>query len=197
MAIILLFVGGVVRTCMLIIAGLCLVAPFASGNTLDEALVQCADKPNPRMKYDCEKEIRSTFAITKLKSESAKHVIGPVTFYYPGAQVEISGSGTALLNLKFLVENTGSDDNVALTCTGPVACNYTVTDGSKTYKYSAMDFTSGQTVLRPGQAKEINFMFGPAIGYGSYEDFKYDRDKEYFFVVSEPWGNKRIPLNLN
>ena len=191
------FIGNGATACFAIVAGLCLIVPATSATTLEQALVPCADKPNPRLKYECEKEIKSTFALTKLKNESVKHVVGPVTFYYPGAAVEISGSGTALLNLKFLVENTGSNNNVSLMCTGPVACNYTVTDGNKTYKYSAMDFTSGQTVLRPGQAKEINFMFGPAIGYGSYEDFEYDSNKEYFFAVSESWGSERIPLNLN
>lgn len=189
--------GRSATACLAIIGGLALIAPATSATTLEEALEQCADKPNPRMKYECEKEIKSTFAVTKLKKDSTKHVVGPVTFYYPGAEVEISGSSTALLNLKFLVENTGSGDNVALTCTGPVACNYTVTDGSKTYKYSAMDFTSGQTVLKPGQAKESNFMFGPAIGYGSYEDFEYDSNKQYFFKISESWGSEQIPLELD
>jgi len=156
--------------CLAIVTGLASVAPAASATSLEEALGQCADKPNPRLKYECEKEIKSTFAVTKLKNESTKHVVGPVTFYYPGAKVEISGSG---------------------------ACNYTVTDGSQTYKYSAMDFTSVQTVLKPGQAKEINFMFGPAIGYGSYVDFEYDSTKQYFFQIFESWGSEKIPLDLN
>ena len=60
-----------------------------------------------------------------------------------------------------------------------------------------MDFTSVQTVLKPGQAKEINFMFGPAIGYGSYVDFEYDSTKQYFFQIFESWGSEKIPLDLN
>ena len=54
-----------------------------------------------------------------------------------------------------------------------------------------------QTVLKPGQAKEINFMFGPAIGYGSYVDFEYDSTKQYFFQIFESWGSEKIPLDLN
>ena len=168
----------------------------AESVSLEEALSVCQDKPNARLKYECEKTIKEDFAVSRLKESSAQYVVGPVTFYYPGSKVEISGSGTPLLNLKFLVENTGSDQNVTLMCTGPAVCNYDITDGHKTYKYSATNFTSGQTVLKPDQAKEIEFLFGPAIGYGSYEDFEFDPSREYRFRISEPWGKQSIPLGL-
>ena len=189
------------RLAIFVLAGfLAAIGPFMvdafSADSLDEALAACGEKPNPRLRYECEKELKRDFAVKQLKESSVQHVVGPVTFFYPGAKVEISSSGTALLNLKFLVENTGSDQNVSLMCTGPAVCNYDITDGTKTYKYSATNFTSGQVVLKPGQAKEIEFLFGPAIGYGSYEDFEYDPSKTYLFRVSEPWGKSLIPLDL-
>ena len=81
-------------------------------------------------------------------------------------------------------------------CTGPAVCNYDVSDGTTTYKYAANDFTSGQIVLKPGSSKMFSITFGPAIGYGSYVDFKFDPSKQYTFNVKEPWGSGKIPLNL-
>ncbi|QLH08711.1 hypothetical protein [Candidatus Nitrosotenuis sp. DW1] len=155
----------------------------------------CKQKETEREQYECEKALRSTQSSEDFKQKSKKHVVGPVTFYYPGAKVEKSGN-VHILNLKFLVENTGSKDNVALYCTGPAACNYDISDGKATYKYAANDFTSGQIVLRPGMSKEMNIMFGPAIGYGSYVPFKYDPTKQYTFNVKESWGTATIPLDL-
>lgn len=155
----------------------------------------CKQKETEREQYECEKALRSTQSSGDFKQKSKKYVIGPITFYYPGAKVERSGA-IDILNLKFLVENTGSKDNVALYCTGPAACNYDISDGKTTYKYAANDFTSGQIVLRPGMSKEMNIMFGPAIGYGSYVPFKYDPTKQYTFNVNESWGTSKIPLDL-
>ncbi|HSA98365.1 MAG TPA: hypothetical protein VLF17_04730 [Candidatus Nitrosotenuis sp.] len=162
---------------------------------LEAQKLACKQKETEREQYECEKALRSTQTSNDFKQKSKKYVIGPITFYYPGAKVEKSGS-TDILNLKFLVENTGSKDNVALYCTGPAACNYDISDGKTTYKYAANDFTSGQIVLRPGMSKELNIMFGPAIGYGSYVPFKYDPSKQYTFNVKEPWGSSGIPLEL-
>ena len=58
-----------------------------------------------------------------------------------------------MLDLRILVENTGSNQNESLFCTGPAVCNYDVSDGDKEYKYSGMDFTNGQVVLKPGESK--------------------------------------------
>ncbi|MFB5631685.1 MAG: peptidase, partial [Nitrosopumilaceae archaeon] len=104
-------------------------------------------------------------------------------------------SGQANLNIKILAENTGSNDNVVLMCTGPAICNYDVWNGEKAFKYSSTDFTSGQIALKPGDSKEINLFFGPNIGYGGTK-FEYDSTKDYYFRISEPWGSEKIPLNL-
>jgi hypothetical protein len=94
-----------------------------------------------------------------------------------------------------LVKNTGSSDNVSLMCTGPSICNYDVWNGEKAFKYSATDFTNGNIVLKPGQAREFSMLFGPLIPYGGTQ-FIYDPAKDYVFRISEPWGSTSIPLNL-
>ena len=161
----------------------------------DSQLQACQQKKTQREQYECEKALKATSELDEFKSKATMTTIGPVTFYYAGTTVEHSG-GQDIVNLKFLVENTGSDNNVALYCTGPAVCNYDVSDGVTTFKYSANDFTNGQIVLKPGSSRIFNILFGPAIGYGSYVDFKFDPSKEYTFNVKEPWGSGSIPLNL-
>ena len=51
-------------------------------------------------------------------------------------------------------------------------------------------------VLKPGQNRFLNILWGPAIGYGSYEDFLYDSGNEYYLRISEPFGKMDIPLKL-
>lgn len=167
----------------------------ATTNTVEAELKACQQKETGREKYECEKAVKAKQAASDSMAGSTKYVIGPVTFHYAGAKVE-KGGQKDIVNLKFTVENTGSKDNVTLYCTGPAACNYSVSDGKTTYRYSAQDFTNGQIVLKPGATRTFNMLFGPAIGYGSYVDFKFDASKQYTFNVNEPWGTGSIPLNL-
>jgi hypothetical protein len=80
-------------------------------------------------------------------------------------------------------------------CTSPSICAYDVWDGSKAFKYSGMDFTSGEIVLNPGDTREFNILFGPNIGYGGTE-FEYDSSKSYTFRINESFGSTNIPLEL-
>jgi len=169
------------------------VAPTV--DPMQEKLNACKSKETQREQYECEKALKSGNAVEEFKMKSTKHVIGPITFYYAGATVEKNG-GKDIVNLRFLAENTGSKDNVSLYCTGPAICNYDVSDGATTYKYASNDFTNGQIVLMPGTSRIFNMLFGPAIGYGSYVEFKFDPSKQYTFNVKEPWGSGSIPLNL-
>lgn len=164
-------------------------------DSMQEKLAACKAKETQREQYECEKALTTANAETEFKSKATKTVIGPITFYYAGAKVEKSG-GKDIVNLRFLVENTGSGDNVTLYCTGPAVCNYDVSDGTTTFKYASQDFTNGQIVLKPGSSRIFNMLFGPAIGYGSYVDFKFDPTKQYTFNVKEPWGSGSISLNL-
>lgn len=171
------------------------ISTIPLANPIQEKLAACKTKETQREQYECEKALKASSGDDGFKSKATKTVIGPITFYYAGAKVEKTG-GNDIVNLRFLVENTGSKDNVSLYCTGPAVCNYDVSDGTTTYKYAAQDFTNGQIVLKPGASRTFNILFGPAIGYGSYVDFKFDPSKQYTFNVKEPWGSGKIPLNL-
>ncbi len=164
-------------------------------DSLQQKLDACKTKDTPRAQYECEKAAKAGAGGSEFKAKSTATKIGPVTFYYAGAKVESSG-GKDIVNLRFLVENTGSNENISMLCTGPIACNYDITDGTTTFKYAANDFTNGNIVLKPGSSRMMNILFGPAIGYGSYVDFKFDSSKQYKFNVHEPWGSGSIPLNL-
>ena len=165
-------------------------------NNLDD----CAEITKAYDRLNCEKVAEHKINAYEIKNNSEKYQVGPVTFYWPGLDTdgntfEITSSGQALLNLRMLVENTGSNQNESLFCTGPAVCNYDITNGDKIYKYSQMDFTNGQLVLKPGESKVFNMMFGPNIGGGG-TTFEYNSAKEYHFRVNESFGNTSIPLNL-
>lgn len=166
-----------------------------SVDPMQEKLNACKAKETQREQYECEKALKVSQGSGEFKSKATATTIGPVTFYYAGATVEKSG-GQDIVNLRFLVENTGSKENVSLYCTGPAVCNYDISDGTTTYKYASQDFTNGQIVLKPGTSRTFNMLFGPAIGYGSYVEFEFDPSKQYTFNVKEPWGSGSIPLNL-
>ena len=165
----------------------------------DASVLECESISSTYKRLNCEKEIKQNLEFTKFKESAIGYSVGPVTYYYPGIgnfgnEFEISSSGQAMLRLKILVENTGTDI-ISLKCTGPAICNYDVWDGSKAFKYSGMDFVSGQINLKPGDSKEFNMMFGPNIGYGGTQ-FEYDVSKNYQFRISEDFGDVLIPLKL-
>jgi len=174
-------------------------APLAKTNTDDNSfqaeLDACQKITKAYDRIKCEDMVQHKILVKEYKDNSKVYVAGPITFYFSGAELEIMSSGQPNLSIRLLAENTGASDNVVLMCTGPAVCNYDVWDGQKAFKYSATDFTSGQTVVKPGEAKEINMLFGPNIGYGGTE-FVYDSAKDYYFRISEPWGSTSIPLEL-
>ena len=168
---------------------------------LKSELEVCQEIKSAYKRLGCEKQIKEKIELLQFQEKSAQYQVGPITFYYPGIgtlgnEFEISRSGQALLTIIILAENTGSDDNVVLMCTGPSICNYNVWNGQKTFKYSSTDFVSGQIVIKPGDARKLNMLFGPNIGYGG-TTFEYDSSKNYFFRISEPWGSTQIPLHLS
>ena len=165
----------------------------------DLSVLECQSISSTYKRLNCEKEIKQSLEFTKFKESAIGYSAGPVMYYYPGIgnfgnEFEISSSGQAMLRLKILVENTGTDI-ISLKCTGPAICNYDIWDGSKAFKYAGMDFVSGQINLKPGDSKEFNMMFGPNIGYGGTK-FEYDVSKNYQFRISEDFGDILIPLKL-
>ena len=165
----------------------------------DLAISECQSITSTYKRLNCEKEIKENFEFTEFKKSAIGYDVGPVTYYYPGIgnfenEFEISSSGQAMLRLRILAENTGSEI-VSLKCTGPAICNYDVWDGSKSFKYSGMDFVSGQITINPGTSFIFNMMFGPNIGYGGTQ-FEYDSSKNYEFRISEDFGTISIPLKI-
>jgi hypothetical protein len=164
-------------------------------SSLEAELQACQEITKAYERLKCEDEVKLKMKVAEYKANSKIYQVGPITFYYPGAEFEITSSGQANLYIKLLAENTGSDENVILMCTGPAVCNYDVWNGEKAFKYSSTDFTSGQISLDAGVAREFNMFFGPNIGYGGTK-FEYDSTKDYYFRISEPWGSAQIPLEL-
>ncbi|MCV0412105.1 peptidase [Nitrosarchaeum sp.] len=167
--------------------------------SLEVELEKCADIKKAYERLNCEKaakhEIESYVIITNGQSFNA----GPLTYYWTGLgtegnSFEITESGQAILSLRILAFNT-STENISMMCTGPAVCNYDVWNGDKAFKYSGMDFTNGQIVVKPSTSEIFNMLFGPNIGYGG-TTFEYDASKEYYFRISEPYGKVSIPLGL-
>jgi hypothetical protein len=180
------------------------IAPFVSAeevtDSLQEELEKCAEIKKAYERLNCERDVKDKITAKYFKENSQAIEVGPVTYYWPGLDTEgntfeITSSGQALLSLRILVENTYSSQNESLLCTGPAVCNYDVTNGDTEYKYSGMDFTNGQVVLKPGEYKIFNMFFGPNIGGGGTV-FDYDSAKDYHFRINESFGSGSIPLNL-
>ena len=166
---------------------------------LEAELEKCAEITKAYKRLDCEKPLKQAIKVHEYKSSAQKFDLGPITYYWTGVgsegnEFEITSTGQPILSVRMLAENTSSEI-VALNCTSPQICAYDVWDGSKAFKYSGMDFTSGQIVLNPGDAREFNILFGPNIGYGGTE-FEFDSAKDYVFRISENFGSANIPLNI-
>jgi hypothetical protein len=163
---------------------------------LYENLEPCKNEINSRLVAICEYPIKEEIKMLQYKQKSKTYVVGPITYYYSGGQVEVSDQGMAVFNLRMLAENTGSSDVVLLHCSGAVSCNYHIWDGATKYIMSSHDFAAGNIGINPGQAKFLNIVYGPGQGYGNYVDFQYDPSKEYFLLIDESFGSAEIPLEL-
>ena len=166
---------------------------------LQAALDECDGIKKALNRLDCQEEARQNLLVHSYKSQYRPLSVGPVDYYWGGIgsdgnEFETSATGQAILTVRMLAENTSSQ-NVALACTSPQICSYDVWDGQSAFKYSGMDFTNGQILLRPGEAKEFNMLFGPNIGYGGTQ-FLYDPARDYEFRISEGFGSASVPLEL-
>jgi hypothetical protein len=126
--------------------------------------------------------------------KAKKYEVGPMHYYYAPAQVIINPEGNSAVWLTFVVYNTDSKNN-SVYCTGPVACNYTLTDGKKEWVYSTNTVTAGRLEMKPDVIKSIDFTFGPPA-QRHLERWNYDPSSEYFLKITEPFGNLNIPLEL-
>ena len=167
--------------------------------TLEAELEKCSEIVKASHRIDCQKPIKKEIMLHTYQMGAEKFTVGPINYYWfgigsEGNDFEITATGQPILSIRMLAENTHSEI-VALNCTSPQICAYDVWDGSKAFKYSGMDFTSGQIALNPNDSKEFNILFGPNIGYGGTE-FEYDSGKDYQFRIDESFGSVSIPLNL-
>ncbi len=161
---------------------------------LEAELEACQEIKKAYDRLKCEDKVEAEIIALDYKNNAQVYSVGPINFYFMGADLEVISAERANLSISMLVENTSSD-NVSMFCSGPSVCNYDVVAGNKVYKYSSQDFTNGQIVVKPGESKEFNMLFGPNIGYGGTE-FQYDPAQDYSFRISEPWGSAQIPLGL-
>ncbi len=167
--------------------------------SLEAELEKCSEIVKAYKRIDCQKPIEKAMALYHYQMNAEKFSVGPINYYWlglgsEGNEFEISSAGQPILSVRLLAENTSSEI-VALNCTSPQICAYDVWDGSMAFKYSGMDFTSGQIALNPNDSREFNILFGPNIGYGGTE-FEYDSSKNYHFRITENFGSASIPLNL-
>ena len=165
-------------------------------DTLYENLKPCKNEENSRLVAICEYSIKEEIKILEFKQKSKTFLVGPITYYYAGGEIEVSEQEVEVFNLEMLVENTGSSDIVLLQCSGALSCNYHLWDGKTKYKFSSTNFAAGHIGINPEQTKFLNIVFGPGQGYGNYVDFEYDSLKEYFLLIDEPFGSAEIPLEL-
>ena len=166
---------------------------------LEAELEKCSEITKASHRIDCQKPIKKEMMLYNYQMGAEKFTVGPINYYWfglnsEGNEFEITATGQPILSIRMLAENTHSEI-VALNCTSPQICAYDVWDGSKAFKYSGMDFTSGQIALNPNDSREFNILFGPNIGYGGTE-FEYDSAKDYSFRIDETFGSISIPLNL-
>ncbi|EIJ65907.1 putative phage head-tail adaptor [Candidatus Nitrosopumilus salaria BD31] len=176
-----------------------LQTPDSELTTLEAELEKCSEIKVGYKRLDCEKPLKKAITLYQYKTNAQKFEIGPITYYWFGVGSEgnefvINPSGQAILSIRMLAENTSSKIT-AMHCTSPSICSYDVWDGSKAFKYSGMDFTSGEIVLNPGDSREFNILFGPNIGYGGTK-FEYDSSNTYYFRINEPFGSTNILLEL-
>jgi hypothetical protein len=168
--------------------------------SLEAELEKCADIKQAYPRLNCERTAKHAIEAYSIMTNGQSYNVGPLIYYWTGLgtegnSFEITESGQAILSVRILAVNTSTSENISMMCTGPAICNYDDWNGDKAFKYSGMDFTNGQIVVKPGTSEIFNMLFGPNIGYGG-TTFEYDSSKEYFFRVSEPYGKVSIPLEL-
>ena len=163
-------------------------------NKLKAELTKCQEYDKASKVFLCENEFKGALENVEYMMKAKKYEVGPMHYYYAPTQVIINAEGNSAVWLTFVVHNTDSKNN-SVYCTGPVACNYTITDGKKEWVYSTNTVTAGRLEMKPDVIKSIDFTFGPPA-QRHLERWNYDPSSEYFLKITEPFGNLNMPLEL-
>ena len=166
----------------------------AKYNKLKAELTKCQEYDKASKVFLCENEFKDALENVEYMMKAKKYEVGPMHYYYTPAQVIINAEGNSAVWLTFVVHNTDSKNN-SVYCTGPVACNYTITDGKKEWVYSTNTVTAGRLEMKPDVIASIDFSFGPPA-QRHLERWNYDPSSEYFLKITEPFGNLNMPLEL-
>jgi len=107
---------------------------------LEAELEKCSEIVKVYKRIDCEKPVNRAIELYKYQTDAERFDVGPITYYWfgigsEGNEFKITPTGQPILTIRMLAENTGSDIT-ALNCTSPAICAYTVSDGSKAFRYS-------------------------------------------------------------
>lgn len=151
----------------------------------DTDMSKCDQFTTAAEKRTCQKEVELE---NKIKN-STPYVVGPVTFYYVDNKIEHTSQGGTILTIHFVVENTGSSENVLMSCARQNSCNYALSDGQKEIQYTTHTLGYGQLTLLPNEPKLLEWSF--------FEELDYDPAKDYSFKIKEPWGSGSIPLGID
>jgi len=161
---------------------------------IDSDISSCDALTTPADKYTCVSQVQKQREILDKIAKATPYVAGPVTFYYVSSDAVDTGDGV-FVTVHTVIENTGSQtSNPDLYCTGPFACAYHLSDGTGDYPPSVFNLTSGhlELIYHKPVAIEWNFYSKENVG-----KFDFDKSKQYYFKVSEPFGATQIPLKFN
>ena len=163
-------------------------------NKVKAELAKCQEYDKASDVFLCENEFKGKLETAEYMMKAKKYAVGPMHYYYVPAQVVITPDGNSNLFMTFVAHNNDSKNN-SVYCTGPVACNYTITDGKREWVYSTNTVIAGRLEMKPDVIASIDFSFGPPA-QRHLERWNYDPSSEYFLKITEPFGNLNMPLEL-
>ena len=166
----------------------------ADASKLKSDLVKCKDLDRGSEVFMCESSIKEKLSIIEYMMKSEKHELGPVHMYYKPSKVTITPEGNSIVELVLGFKNTDTQ-NRSVYCSGPSSCNFELTDGKKSWVYSANDIPTGRLEMKPDTIHEVKFTFGPP-GQRHLDRWHYDASSEYFLKINESYAKYSLPLKL-
>lgn len=154
-------------------------------STTNNQASQCSGLSTPAEKETCLQQIEYDNKIKSSIASAVPYVIGPVTFYYIGNELQPADNGKSILTIHFVVEDDTEQD-VTMSCPHQDSCNYVLSDGTKEIPFATNTLVYGSLTLTPNVPKFVDWTF--------YDVF--DTTKNYLFLVKEPWGKGSIQLKI-